>query len=340
MRCFAAAGRGWPLRGLQSRAYPTANGQRCPDHANPTPRRQPPQPLVKLTPAAVETMLAPAADAEARYALPADWSKFTAITADAAALLAARYQGEKETICDLSVLGGLTGTRLELNLSGLQELDVPSAAALARWNPEVAEPDLSTFTLDLSGLTHPSPEMLSALANWKVSAATASLVLDGIQSLDESGARALGSWSGGELRSFLQLNGVRELTPAAAARLCAGNTDGLSLGVTHLSEESAAILGQSGFRFLELRYLEVIDRGLLHGLGGLTPEGKLRPEQQLPPQPSLVDQPILALGNAQTAFRGPLPGIADAIQSLQRLWIEVVLSPTLRGTLESASDAR
>jgi hypothetical protein len=340
MRCSEAAGRGWPPRGLQSRAYPTANGQRCPDHANPTPRRQPPQPLVKLTPAAVETMLAPAADAEAQDALPADWSKFTAITADAAALLAARYQGKKETICDLSVLGGLTGTILELNLSGLTELDLPSAAALARWNPKVNDPDLSTCTLDLSGLAQPSPQVLTALSTWKVSAGTATLVLNGMQALDESAARALGTWRGGDHHSFLQLNGVRELTAAAAARLCAENSDGLSLGVTHLSEESAAILGQSGFSFLELRYLEVIDRGLLHGLGGLTPEGELSPEQQLPPQPSLVDKPILALGNARTAFRGPMPGIADAIQSLQRLWIEVVLSPTLRGTLESASDAR
>ena len=265
---------------------------------------------------------------------------FTEITPDAAALLARYFCYAEKDQVESSVLGSNHVDLYELDLRGLKDLDLHSAIELAKWNPLLSNPDDSICTLNLNGLSHPAPDVLTALANWRVSASTAQLSLNGMPKLDELSAKAVGKWKGGNLFSQLNLSGVMDLNADIASALCAtGNHGGgITLGLSILSKETATVLGKAGFGLIAIPKLERIDAPSLHSLAGLTSEGELHLNLNVHcEQDSRVLE--LGLGDPKVELQGLTPALLDAIDSLQQIGVELRISLATSRKLASLRQA-
>jgi len=141
----------------------------------------------------------------------ADLADFTAITSEAAALLA-----KEESWIDLT---------------GLSTISLEVVQQLVK----------TTGTLNLSGLTVLTDELAAALSKHKGDR----LELNGLASLSDAAAKSLSNHKGGDNEyDGLELNGLTSLSDAAAK--CFGNhKSGICLdGITHLSEVAAKHLAK------------------------------------------------------------------------------------------------
>ena len=211
-----------------------------------------------------------------------------------------------------------------LDLSGLKTLSQSSAAALAQWNPvhPDAPIDAVACALNLNGLEVAPLNVLEKLAAWSVPCDSASLMLNGLHELNPASAQVLARLS---CASFigLELANVCAITPDSAGALCDGGITWLRLGLRTITPETAAVLGASMIDLISLPKLDRIEAASIYGLAGLGPTGEL-PEDE--GTRSLRNR-SLELGDPSSELQDLGPGIKEALEALQQLDVEVIVSP-------------